>query len=555
MENFFDFHYHLLFKHYISKKRPLTEDIRLTGFVNTLNDIMGGAFESQSSPQQVKNSGLKIGVISILAMEHAFANRIFNKFGFDLAKELKLDQQIIKATREGETSYYQEFKNQVNYYIGNAKQLLTDFNIHFVSRKDFEGKTFDQVREALKEHNGKTMLFSIEGGHNLSNVPIRKGIPSPNPELQLKEIQDSSLLDYISLNLCHLSEIPEQSMGGFAQGINSTAAIAFSSEDFMPKAGFGLTEKGKKVIKQALTHPERPILIDVKHMSLYTRLHFYRYRDKLISEFPQTARLPIISSHSGFTFMSMSKLVKEKLFKSYEGVDAGKPVSQINALNRKIGRTDDIINKALYCNPWTINLYDEDIIEIMESGGMIGISLDQRILGASNPLYDSARDKYFQKEYIPRQEWEKLFRDGLTPTEERLFPEAIAPGRAERHIMLLCLHIVYAVRLALKHIAWPEDKSPWDCICIGSDYDGLINPINGFETVQDLSKLPGELRKYLPMADKYLHMHEEEKEDAPALKYDSNKRLDMNFLDKVIEKFVYTNGFDFISRFLSNWKS
>ena len=123
MEKIFDFHYHLLFKHYISKKRPLTEDIRLAGFVKTLNDIMGGAFESQSSPQQIKNSGLKIGVISILAMEHAFANRIFNKFGFDLAEELKLNPEIITATKEGKTSYYQEFKNQVNYYIANAKPI------------------------------------------------------------------------------------------------------------------------------------------------------------------------------------------------------------------------------------------------------------------------------------------------------------------------------------------------------------------------------------------------------------------------------------------------
>lgn len=554
MEKFFDFHYHLLFKHYISKKPPLGQDIDLSGFVEVLNDVMGGAFESQSSPQQVKDSALKIGVVSIISMEHAFANRIFKRFWFDLEKKLGLDPKIVSDTREGRVSYYDEFKNQVNYYVENASELSAKFQIDYVSRKDFEGKTVEQIREALENSGRKIMIFSIEGGHNLSNVLIRKGIPSAAPELQLKEIQDDSPIDYISLNLCHLSEIPEQSMGGFAQGVNSIASIAFYSEDFMPKTGFGLTEKGKKVIRQALTHESRPILIDVKHMSLYTRLHFYRYREKLMSQFPETERLPIISSHSGFAFMSTAKLVQDKLFKSYETVEAGQPVSEVIAFNRKIGRTDDLINKALYCNPWTINLYDEDIIEIMESGGMIGISLDQRILGASNPLYDSARDKYFQKEFIPRQEWEKLFRDGQLPVAERLFPEKLAPSRRERHIMLFCLHIVYAVRLGMKYIAWPEGRSPWDCICIGSDYDGLINPINGYETVKDLSKLPGELRKYLPQADRYLDTHFDEEKESRALRYDDSKRLDSSFLDEVIEKFVYRNGLDFTPRFLSNWQ-
>ena len=32
-------------------------------------------------------------------------------------------------------------------------------------------------------------------------------------------------------------------------------------------------------------------------------------------------------------------------------------------------------------NPWTINLFDEDILEIVESSGMIGIIMDERVLG------------------------------------------------------------------------------------------------------------------------------------------------------------------------------
>lgn len=551
----FDFHYHLLFKHYISSKNgkrlELDQNLETSGFPNTLNDLFGGPFDSQSSPSIVGRSDLQIGVVAILSLEYAFAEHAFQILGWDLLDKFPIDAQLFIKTRESKTSYYEEFKNQVQYHIDKQQDLgKPPYNIQYLYRKDWQNKELAAIEGELSTSGKRYMAFSIEGGHNLSNVPIMKG-RSLSPELQLQEIQNKSALDFISMNLTHLSEITEQTLGGFAQGVNKTSQIAFKSDYFMPKNEFGLTETGKKVIRQALMHPDKPIVIDVKHMSLYTRLQYYQFRDKLIAEDPRVERLPIISSHSGFTFTSVDDYIGNKRFNSISGEKEGHAFRKVEPENRKIGRTNDLLLHALWGNPWTINLFDEDIVEIMESKGLIGISLDQRILGHAKAVLDAERPKYYEAEYVAVQEWERLFRDGQFPTAEKLeLPGPLEKIRRERHIMLLCLHIVYAVRIGYEHMAWVEGTSPWDCICIGSDYDGLINPINGFNNTEDLKGLKQQLQKYLPQADKYL------KEDTKrkALDYDDNGNVMAASMDQNIDKFLFGNGLRFTARYLRNWE-
>jgi microsomal dipeptidase-like Zn-dependent dipeptidase len=557
----FDFHFHLLFKHHICDQKDFNKDLELRGLGKLLSDVMGGAFGSQSSPSQVKQSNLYLGVIALISIEHAFANKVLNVLNIDLSPVLPLDKDLFKRTKEGKTTYFDEFRKQIQAYAseGTRETLAQNYGIKYLHRRDFadlisedKNATREKILKKLESPGIRYMTFSIEGGHNLSNVPIRKEMQSLNPELQLKAIQDDdSNLDFISMNLCHLSEIPEQSLGGFAQGVNGLSQVAFSSVDFFPTTGLGVSERGKKVIKQALTHPTKPVLIDVKHMSVYTRLHYYRLKAKLAREFPLTERLPIISSHTGFTFTSVTDYVANKRFRSrtYTSDKVGRLICEVEPENRKIGRTNDTINKKLWCNPWSINLFDDEIITIMESKGLIGISLDQRILGATRMFADSQHPRFFEKESIPELEWKKLFRDGQLPGVEGLEKLISAPSREERHIMLLSLHIIHAVKIGYANLTWLDDESPWDHICIGSDFDGLINPINGFDNVIDLRKMRNELLRYLPMADKYLDFNE----NIPVIPKKPGSGIDTVKLNSLIEKFLFKNGQDFIVRFLSNW--
>jgi microsomal dipeptidase-like Zn-dependent dipeptidase len=555
MQKVFDGHFHLLFKHYIGSNNKIGENIRLTGLGQTLDEIFGGPFDSQSSPELVSRSPLSVGVCSLIALEHAFANRILTVKGINIGKLiLPLDWKKVEKIKNSKTTYYDDFLDQVNFYLQSKTQLgKAPYHIHFTGRGDAWHKLLDTeatYQKLLAENTKRYLVFSIEGGHNLSNVPIKsKDLESQNPELQLKALQERNDVDFMSINLCHLSDISEQRLGGFSQGLNKSAQIAFFSEDFFPKVEFGLTERGKKVIRQALLHEERPVLIDVKHMSVYTRFHFYAYRSVLAEENAAVDRLPIVSTHTGFVFTSLRNFLKDKPYRL--GKDDTHGYRELVTENRKIGRTNDKRNHELYANPWTINLFDEEIVEIMQSKGIIGISLDQRILGHAKSFKDGKRPKDFEPELVAKLEAEKLFEKGELPFAAEGFFEDIfkAPTRAERHIMLFCMHLVYAVRVGQEGLPWLDGTSPWDHLCIGSDYDGLINPINGYDNITEIGKMAKDLKTYLPLADFFL-----DGEGKKSLLYLENGKVDPTFLDEVIEKVMFTNGVRLVARFLKNWQ-
>jgi microsomal dipeptidase-like Zn-dependent dipeptidase len=559
----FDFHFHLLFKHAISDDQDVHKNIDVRGFGGLLDKIFGGPFDSQSSPEMVKNSPLYFGVIGILAVEHAFVNEMLRFPGFRLEKALPISEQMIKDIKESKTTYKKLFDAQVAYTIKHVLHNQGKWNMQLLNRADPASTTtaLADLESALQNPKGYTgtrwFALSIEGGHNLCEVPIKSGQFYKEPEETLRKLMDRTDVDFMAMNLCHLSFIPEMHLGGFAQGLNKNSQQAFRSDDFHPSAGLGITAMGKKVIKEALTRKDRPILIDVKHMSLYTRLQYYRYKDKLAESYPHVERLPIISSHTGFTFNTIEEYIGEKQYEPYLATDptTGNAITRITPQERRVGRTDDWFNKTIYCNPWTISLFDEDILEIFRSNGLIGISLDQRVLGTENMFVDSRRGQTYEAEHLSREEYIKMFRDQQMPAAENigdLFKKLTPPQKKERHSMLLALHLVHAVRVGkaagIIGSTDDEDASPWDYLCIGSDFDGLINPINAVKDVTQIDRLRSELMKYLPQADKSLPFYVKER----ALQYDRNGNLDKRHMERMIEKVLVTNGLHFLKRFIQN---
>ena len=554
-QKIFDFHFHLLFKHILMKDLPLDEDIKVRGVGAVLDELSGGAFDSQSSPNLLSQSQVFVGVTSLLAVEHAFAHKILEVYGVSFRFLLgHLDNDMFDEIKNGKRIHYEEFKRQLDFYLASKPALAAaPYNIEYLQRSaQWKNKSLEDIVKILSGGTKRFLALSIEGGHNLSNVHIRSETErSRNPELQLEEIQNRKDVDIMSLNLCHLSYIPEQHLSGFAQGLNKSAQKIFQSKDFTPTTGLGITQLGKQVIRQALTHQTKPILIDVKHMSVYSRFQFYRYRDKLISENQNVKRLPIISSHTGLTFIGMKEYVTKKLFLTNEYSCGVKKFYQITPENRIIGESNDRRNNDLFANPWSIGLFDEEITEIMMSKGMIGISMDQRVLGAVKTILDGERKKYYEVEYVPDGEWKKLFIDGVFPTAEEGFIQKIfgLTPRPERHAMLLCLHLVHAVRIGNETLGWVENTSPWDHLCIGSDFDGLINPLNHYENVTHLHKLADDLFEYLPVADKYISSG-----SSKALKYNADGSVNSDYLKKVIADVLFNNGVKFTARYLRNWE-
>ena len=118
--------------------------------------------------------------------------------------------------------------------------------------------------------------------------------------------------------------------------------------------------------------------------------------------------------------------------------------------------------------PEEINLSENDIIEIARSGGLIGIELDQRIIGYN------------------QQNKGKRF--------ERWFKNAFNRDTKQN---LLWAEPVWNNLIHIAETCHKNGLDPWKHICLGSDYDGIINPLNEYRTVSELDELYAALAEML----------------------------------------------------------
>jgi len=147
----------------------------------------------------------------------------------------------------------------------------------------------------------------------------------------------------------------------------------------------------------------------------------------------------------------------------------------------------------------SLNLYDEDIEEIILSGGMIGISLDQRIIGfpADEPILYQQGIYPTDLDYISAKEADVFF--GPTP------PGSLPPAAQDNDVVMnfddaaqqnagltdqlqalyflnQVLHILFVAKQSQRGLTLADGMRS---VCIGSDLDGLVNPIDCCMTTAD----------------------------------------------------------------------
>ena len=189
-------------------------------------------------------------------------------------------------------------------------------------------------------------------------------------------------------------------------------------------------------------------------------------------------------------------------------------------------------------NPWTINLFDEEIREILDSDGLIGINLDQRILGFTSRVAEWVSKP--SKEYFQKQEFLELFGEDVPIIGGRLeedldLLEESALVAKEEAIINRRQHTRYLVNNIL-HIVKIGGEKAWKHICIGSDFDGLIDPINSCKSTLQFKTLEKRLYKTIT------EMSQE------ALKEDNSIDFYINDLKAQIRDLMYENGKRFLSK-------
>lgn len=222
----------------------------------------------------------------------------------------------------------------------------------------------------------------------------------------------------------------------------------------------------------------RRMVIDGKHLSARTRKEFYDrivrpYNERNAQQDDEHRRrfppIPVVLSHTG-----------------YNGVGS---LDELMAYAP--GEKDDWHSGAF--NAWSINACDEDVRMVHASGGLLGVCLDRRIAGAM-------------------------------------------PGRPmprELEIDLVLRQI-----LAMVDVIWLDDRlsrderrRAWDMICLGSDFDGVIQPIADVPTA---AQLPAMFSTLASRLERVAHTRD----------------IAEIGVDVIVRKLAWTNLLDFTRRHL-----
>lgn len=264
-------------------------------------------------------------------------------------------------------------------------------------------------------------------------------------------------------------------LAGHAHSIPDVGNLLLDQSEGM---NTGITEKGKKVLRYLLALDKngkydpvkfgRRILIDVKHLSAKARQEYYK--EFVLPSLKTDHPIPVIASHVAYSGV-----------KTLDDHIARMPDEKNGDFSERYGHK---------FNNWNINICDEDVVTIYKTGGVVGINLDQRVLGV-------AKDDIEKNETHASYVWQNI------------------------------KSMMKAVVLSDD----PDIKSKKEIVntfCLGTDFDGFIDPLNSYPTVLDFKQLAGDLIAEIDA--------DPEKEK---LLFDLST-------EKFVQKICFDNAFDFV---------
>lgn len=468
-----DLHCHATAKPFLSAIDPEKKISPWPYYGGSVPQLFYPIIGAQSCLDQLHKGEVNLAVISIVPFEKPLAN--FWMIRDIVSTFTILDRPTIQQINQGKISYNQLFWQEADYLLHHQKYKNKQLNI------------LRSVEDLKPGQNIINTIIAIEGSHVLFNENNRPD----NPLKRLRQIKKAEKFSVLYLTMTHLSR---NEYCNHAQGMKISKDTIFNPS-LQTK---GLHETGLAIIEECYNRKNgKRILIDIKHMSLYSRLQFYQFRkDKSFED------IPIIASHVGITGFSYTEIGQKLKSKTFD------TSSSLISLKYKL-------NEVSF-NPLSINLYDEEILEVIRSGGLLGLSLDQRILGqVGNNVTELIREDEL---------------DELMKLENNIAPvanESIKVDKKDKTgLRSLCLHILHIVNLA--------GEKGWQHICLGSDFDGLIHPIDCCKTA---AKLP-QLEKLLL-------------QELKDMMESSNTKIPCQNIEQHVRDFMYNNMMNFTQKYFT----
>lgn len=337
-------------------------------------------------------------------------------------------------------------------------------------------RNVDDLEAALDTPHQVATVLTIEGAHVFSMGPDLKPVSRQAMARRIDELK-SWEHPILFLTLAHHFD---NGLCGHAHSIMDAANWIMDqrhrlNEGFDEDRGLFVVRELLDLDAQLRDRGGRRIIIDVRHMSARSRKTYYDeivrpYNDRWGTQ-PEEDRpkIPVVMSHGAY--------------------------SGISSLEEMIDRADregDHWHRGPFY-AWNINASDEDVRVIHESGGLLGLIFDRRILGVG-------------------------------PNEE--VPDEFWPDVVLRQIFAVVDVIMLDDRLEQE-----QKRSIWDCICLGTDFDGFIHPVECYPTALELGSFREDLRRRL-------------------LEKRHTRMIDEIGVDRLVDKICFDNATNFAKKHL-----
>ncbi len=432
-----------------------------------INKLFNEVLNSQSCLTQLATSNVKLIGVILHAPEQ--------KIGRSLSEK--------KIVNKGSVNLIE--KTQLQYLASgvHSYQLINTELQWLLDAPAPDGFTFKIVNRSsdFKENKANTVygVIIVEGLHcffNDPNAADAKAIFTQN----FNEFTINHTV--LAINICHMQQNPF---------CNHAHGIQFFTPAYFYPTQKGITKWGSEVIQMMI---DKKILTDIKHMSLKSRWELYTWFKDAGDD--RTYIQPIICTHAGTTGLSIRDRVK---YLYRQPADKGL-VYEVAYLKPKSKHDEET-----YHNCSSINLYDEDIEHIFLSGGIIGLSFDQRILGFADENVLPGVTVPHDVEYISHMEADFFF-GPVNPEVLDVWPndtgvwatedfENLDPSlNTEMHRRFLINNIIHMLWVANNH-PLIDVKQAAKQICIGTDFDGLINAIDCCKDATDLQQLQDDMKE------------------------------------------------------------
>lgn len=391
--------------------------------------------------------------------------------GFPLERVEKILANVDNDRDEG-VNYYNQFRKERKYLLDQTTFSSKNHPDHrFCIASDYL-----DFRAHLKARDTICGLFTVEGAHSFGHYLHNSTFHKTYAELGAEErqvLRDSFLQNItevktedqgrhapLFVTYCHHFN---NLLAGHARSFSDKSSLflglnkpgmrhLFNQE---PGLNLGFSELGEEVRDLLLDRERgRRILIDTKHMSAQSRKEFYAYvRNKREQE---NDSIPIIHSHaaiSGWLTLDQAMLKNES----------------------------ETRDQDHYFSRWQINLTNEDILEMYDSDGLIGVVLHEGRMPGGDFKKKARKLKKRLKKADPGSAQHAAYDRKLK----------------DMYLKLLWSNIFHVAKVIRDH----RQEDGWKMIALGSDYDGLVDPFNSFPEVTSFQNLRQDMIDYLERSE------------------------------------------------------